>query len=202
MTHSSDIYLAVEGIDGTGKTFVTRHIAEKFGFTKIQEPSNGPIGSLIENGNWDPSTDFFLFMADRVELLKIVHDKKNIVSDRSLYSSYAYQGVYLKNYFGNFDEYFHFFMSAAKLVPLLPTHIFVLYCDVNVALKRVNKRGESSRFERAEYLKGVQDLYFNLKDKISNVTYIDSNVSLDELYGNVDDRVISLLRQARPPEEK
>lgn len=193
MTHSSSIYLAIEGIDGTGKTFVANHIAEKFGFSVLREPSSGTIGRLIGENSWDPTTDFFLFMADRTVILKDVERTGRAVSDRSLYSSYAYQGYYLKNLFGSLDAYFDFFMNTAKLLPVLPTHVFLLYCDVDVALGRVMKRGPASRFEKREYLDEVQKLYFSLKERLKNVVPIDSNGTLEELFGAVDEQVIKLL---------
>jgi dTMP kinase len=197
LTPSSNIYLAIEGIDGTGKTFVAKHIAEKFNFSTIQEPSAGRIGSLIEENNWDPVTDYFLFMADRAEMLKDWVIRGNVVSDRSLYSSYAYQGYHLRKSFEDVNQYFDFFMKTAKLLPVLPTHVFILFCDVDVALGRVMKRGETSRFEKREYLNGVQELYFSLKGRINDLTYVDSNGSLDQLYEEVDRRVTKLLQQGR-----
>jgi dTMP kinase len=199
LTHSSSVYLAIEGIDGTGKTFVAKHIAEKFGFSIIQEPSSGQIGKLISESVWDPTTDFFLFMADRTAILKDQKDKGNVVSDRSLYSSYAYQGYYLKNSFGSLDAYFDFFMNTARLLPILPTHVFLLHCDVDVALGRIKKRGPASRFERREYLEGVQTLYFSLKGKLDNIVLIDSNGTLEELYREVDGQVTKLLSQVHLP---
>ncbi len=193
MTRSSNIYLAIEGIDGTGKTFVAKHVAETFGFATVQEPSSGNIGSLINGNDWDPVTDFFLFMADRAAVLKEGNNRGNVVSDRSLYSSYAYQGYYLSKMFKDVDQYFDFFMKTARLLPVLPTHVFILYCDVDVALGRVTKRGAVSRFEKREYLEGVQNLYYGLKGKLENLTYIDSNGNLDQLYAEVDEQVTKLL---------
>lgn len=193
MTRSSNIYLAIEGIDGTGKTFVAKHVAEKFDFATVQEPSSGNIGSLINGNDWDPVTDFFLFMADRAAVLKEGRNRGNVVSDRSLYSSYAYQGYYLSKMFKDVDQYFDFFMKTARLLPVLPTHVFILYCDVDVALGRVTKRGAVSRFEKREYLEGVQNLYYGLKGKLENLTYIDSNGNLDQLYAEVDEQVTKLL---------
>jgi dTMP kinase len=193
LTRSSSIYLAIEGIDGTGKTYVAKHIVEKFNFSVVQEPSTGRIGSLISENNWDPVTDFFLFMADRAVMLRDKKSPGNVVSDRSLYSSYAYQGYYLSRLFEDVDHYYEFFVSTAKLLPVLPTHVFVLYCDVEIALRRVMRRGAASRFEKKEYLEGVQNLYYSLKGKIHNLVYVDSNGSLDQLYAEVDRQVTKLL---------
>ncbi|MEM0128486.1 MAG: dTMP kinase [Thermoplasmatales archaeon] len=194
MTPFSRIYLAVEGIDGTGKTYVAKHISEKFNFIMAREPSNTEIGAVINSGQWDPITDFFLFMADRSNTLRGLPKDGNIVSDRSLYSSFAYQGYDLWKKFGTFERYFSFFNDVSKLLPALPTHVFVLFCNVNTALERIKGRGKLSRFERLEYLEGVQKLYLELGNVAENVTYVDSNVTLEKLYESVDKEVIKLLR--------
>lgn len=193
MIHTSRLYIAIEGIDGTGKTHVADHISEKFGFVKIQEPSNDELGKFIVNKNWDPLTDFFLFMADRSNFLKDLGPDKNFVSDRSLYSSYAYQGVYLLKKFPSYDDYFNFFMQIGKLLPRIPDFVFVLYSDVDLALDRIGKRGTFSRFEKREFLEGVQQMYFKLKGRMNNLKFIDSNCSLDELFHSVDKEITELL---------
>jgi len=193
LIHTSRLYIAIEGIDGTGKTHVADHISEKFGFVKIQEPSNDELGKFIVNKNWDPLTDFFLFMADRSNFLKDLGPDKNFVSDRSLYSSYAYQGVYLLKKFPSYDDYFNFFMQIGKLLPRIPDFVFVLYSDVDLALDRIGKRGTFSRFEKREFLEGVQQMYFKLKGRMNNLKFIDSNCSLDELFHSVDKEITELL---------
>ncbi|MGC8546895.1 MAG: dTMP kinase [Thermoplasmata archaeon] len=198
LTHSSKLYIAIEGIDGTGKTHVANHISERFGFVKIQEPSNDELGNFIVNKNWDPLTDFFLFMADRSNFLKDLDPDRNFVSDRSLYSSYAYQGVYLSRKFPSYDDYFSFFMQIGKLLPRIPDFVFVLYSDVDLALDRIGKRGTFSRFEKKEFLEGVQEMYFRLQGRIKNLKFINSNCTLDELLQSIDREIIELLPQDRP----
>ncbi len=198
MSHSSKIYIAIEGIDGTGKTHVADYIAKKFYFSKIQEPSDTLLGKLIISNYWDPLTDFFLFMADRSSFLGTLDLNKNYVSDRSLYSSFAYQGVYLLNKFKSFEDYYNFFMQNASLLPRIPDYILILYSDVNIALNRIKLRGDISRFEKGDFLEKVQNIYFKLKEKMKNSVLIDSNGSLDKVYKNVDKIVTELLSQDRP----
>lgn len=199
MTHSSELYIAIEGIDGTGKTHVANFIANKYRFLKIQEPSNSELGRMIVSGNWDPLTDFFLFMADRANFLKSIDIGVNLVSDRSLYSSYAYQGVHLLKKFNSFDDYFNFFMQAGKLLPRLPDFVFVLYSDVDLAMDRIGKRGEMSRFERKEFLERVQDMYFKLDGRIEKLKFINSNCKLEKLIDTMDAEVKELLSQDHLP---
>ncbi len=198
MIHSSSIYIAIEGIDGTGKTNVTNHISEKFNFIKIQEPSADEIGKIIVGKEWDALTDFFLFMADRSNFLKNLDPARNYVSDRSLYSSYAYQGVYLSKRFPSYDEYFNFFIQVQNLLPRVPDFVFVLYSDVDIAIDRIGKRGSFSRFEKREFLDNVQQMYFRLKGRLKNIKFIDSNCSLDYLFVSIDREIKELLQQDRP----
>ncbi len=202
MTHSSRIYLAIEGIDGTGKTYVADYISKKYSFVKLQEPSKSELGNFISNGAWDPVTDFFLFMADRASFLKDLPRDTNYVSDRSLYSSFAYQGYYLMERFRGIDEYFEFFMNSSKILPFLPTHVFVLFSDVDLALKRISGRGKLTRFEKRDYLEKVQEIYFSLKGRVENIKFVDSNNALDDLFKLIDKEITSLSPRGHLPSNK
>ncbi len=179
MTHSSDLYIAVEGIDGTGKTHVATAISKEFNIKIIKEPSDGDIGNLINQKSWDSRTDFFLFFADRIEQLNQI--KGNVVSDRSLYSTFAYQGVELSKLFGNIDSFYDFFKNLTKLLPRTPSHVLLLHGKPELALERIRKEREFSRFEKLEYLRNVQENYFYLSRKEKNFILVDADVPLNDL---------------------
>jgi|ACXJ01.1.fsa_nt_gi thymidylate kinase len=190
---SKHIYLAIEGIDGTGKTHIVRYVAERFNFSAVKEPSQNTIGKLITDGKWNSITDFYLFMADRSEALSSLNSSECIVSDRSLYSSYAYQGVELQHTFGTTEKYFDFFWKAARTLPLLPTHVIVVVMDVEKAMERVVGRGVVSRFEKLDYLKRVQDMYYTLQGRIPNLWFVHNDGTIEELYSSIDDLVLAMM---------
>jgi len=70
------VFIAVEGIDGSGKTTVIAEVAKALPRVYVtREPSGGPIGRLLKEwalrgGTADPHVDALLFAADRVEHYK------------------------------------------------------------------------------------------------------------------------------------
>ena len=102
-------YIALEGIDGAGKTRCQREIAELMEregqrVVCVREPGNTPIGKFIRGYllkravNISPWAEAAMFAADRAELVaKTIRPALErgewVLSDRSVYSSLAYQGL-------------------------------------------------------------------------------------------------------------
>lgn len=101
-------YIAIEGIDGAGKTTVAEAVAERLAelgndVVGVREPGGTSIGEAVRGVLLDPRgemaawTEALLFAAGRAQLAAEVvgpalESGKVVVSDRSVYSSLAYQG--------------------------------------------------------------------------------------------------------------
>ncbi len=101
-------YVAFEGIDGAGKTTVARAVADRledhgFDVLWVREPGGTPTGEAIRrillgrDGVLSDWTEALLFAAARAQLAAEVvgpalEAGRPVVSDRSVYSSLAYQG--------------------------------------------------------------------------------------------------------------
>ena len=101
-------YVALEGIEGAGKSTVARRLAaalraEGHGVLHVREPGGTPAGERIRDILLDPFAELgswseaLLFSAARAQLAKDVigpalADGQWVISDRSVYSSLAYQG--------------------------------------------------------------------------------------------------------------
>ena len=101
-------YVAFEGVDGAGKTTVARRAAAAFegaghDVVFVREPGGTPIGEgirrllLDRGGSMEAWTEAMLFAAQRAQLAAEVigpalREGRAVVSDRSVYSSLAYQG--------------------------------------------------------------------------------------------------------------
>lgn len=108
-----NLFIALEGIDGSGKSTQVKLLAEKATaaghkvYTTF-EPTDGHIGKLLRNilkGNIkaDNKAIAGLFLADRLDhllneangLLKKMAEGYTVISDRYYFSSYAYHSVHM-----------------------------------------------------------------------------------------------------------
>lgn len=97
-------YIAFEGGEGSGKSTQAARLAERLGAQLTREPGGTPIGGLIRGLLLDPATEglderaeALLMLADRAQhlaelVLPTLASGRSVVSDRSGYSTLAYQG--------------------------------------------------------------------------------------------------------------
>lgn len=97
-------YIAFEGLEGCGKSTHVKRLAETLDAVATREPGGTRIGALLrailadpENTDIDPRTELLLMTADRAQLMSELIEPtlasgRHVVSDRSVYSTLAYQG--------------------------------------------------------------------------------------------------------------
>lgn len=97
-------YIALEGLEGCGKSTHTKRLGENLDAVITREPGGTRIGSLLrgiladtENTDMAPRTEALLMAADRAQhMAEVVQPAldagRHVVSDRSIYSTLAYQG--------------------------------------------------------------------------------------------------------------
>lgn len=97
-------YIAFEGGEGSGKSTQAAILAERIGATLTREPGATALGAelrrlLLGSGDWSvgPRAEALMMAADRAQHLDEVvrpalAQGRHVVSDRSAYSSLAYQG--------------------------------------------------------------------------------------------------------------
>ena len=143
-------FIVIEGLDGSGKSTVTKLLAERFAAHDLPcyrtfEPTNGTVGSLIRSilsGKQERLTNAgmaLLFAADRIEHIHneiapyLMHNY--IVCDRYYYSNMAYQ---------SFDDesiklVVQYNKEAMKLCK--PDITFFINVTPEECMKRIEKRG-------------------------------------------------------------
>jgi len=155
------VFIAVEGIDGSGKTTVIAEVAKALPRVYVtREPSGGPIGRLLKEwalrgGTADPHVDALLFAADRVEHYKReieprLREGYVVITERYVESSIAYQGAA-----GVPIEYILYINSV---VPR-PHLTIILDVDPAEAVKRIKARERLEKFEDVEFLRRVREIY-------------------------------------------
>ncbi|MCK4278329.1 MAG: dTMP kinase [Desulfurellaceae bacterium] len=166
-------YIAFEGIDGAGKTTQAKLFQSFLASINIKslltkEPGGTPVGIkikeiLLENKVYK-ETELLLFLADRSQHIREVvkpNIEKNfiVVSDRSLYSTIAYQG------FGKgIDVKFLHKLSSFTNNKLFPQLVFLIDMQPEVCVMRCKKR-DKEKSESISFLKKVREGYLKLSEK-------------------------------------
>jgi dTMP kinase len=154
-------FVAIEGIDGSGKSIVISHLAGILPRVyATREPSGGPIGRLIKEwalrgGSSDPHVDALLFAADRIEHYRREVKPKLmegflVVTERYVESSIAYQGAA--------GVPIDFIKYINSLVPK-PDLTVILDVDPQIAVERISRRGGTEKFEHAAFMRRVREIY-------------------------------------------
>lgn len=154
-------FVAVEGIDGAGKSTAISRLAQLLPRVYVTaEPSRGPIGRLIKEwalrgGSVDPHVDALLFAADRIEHYRReveprLREGYIVVTERYIESSLAYQVAA-----GVAPDFVACINSA---VPR-PHLTVILDLPPEVAVARLAARTHSEKFERLEFLRRVREIY-------------------------------------------
>ncbi len=183
-------YIAFEGIDGCGKTtqaelFVNYLKKEGYcvHFTKEPGGTNSKIRDLLLEERWPSKAELLLFLADRA--LNIVNVKRKIeqgcvvVSDRSIYSTMAYQG-----YGEGLDLEFLEKLNLFSTNGLKPEVVFCLDIDLETMRNRIKKR-DAIESKGGEFFIRVRKGYVEISKKEKNFFLIDGKKSKEEVFKDV-----------------
>jgi dTMP kinase len=187
-------YLALEGVDGSGKSTVGAALVTALGDRGIEailvrEPGGTALGEavrglLLDSDELDDWAEVFLFAAQRAELAREViapalRAGTWVVSDRTYYSSIAYQGR--ARGLGE-DEVRH--INETGLDGVLPDHVFVLDVEPELALSRQHHPDRIGR-EGVEFQAAVRSSYRDLARSEDKVTLLDGRLSVAEMVSRV-----------------
>ncbi len=164
--HNQFMYICLEGIDGAGKSTQIKLlydwlIESGHEVELVVEPTSSPVGVLIRKmlqNSRATEPDFqktlgLLFAADRMILMDKIRDEESkgkiVISDRSFYSSMAYQSP---------SEW----IAEINKFVRKPDLVILLDLDVETAVSRCQGTDE---FEKKAFLSKVQKNYLELSDK-------------------------------------
>lgn len=193
------ILIAIEGIDGAGKTTQAKLVAEELSKSSnvhlTKNPTDGLIGKFIREvlaGKVDiPPVSFqYLFSADRqVQQEEIVNELKEgkiIITDRYFWSAIVYGIVDREGL--DFDQAGNLLLVSQGILSmyhqfLLPDLTIFLDIPMKVALERINlKKIEKEIYENEEKLKKIEKGYKWLINKFpKEFTIIDGTKSEKEI---------------------
>ena len=185
-------FIVIEGIDGCGKSTVSKAVADWFGPGTVltREPTDSWLGRAVREGSKEevsPYLDALLFMADRanhtLEIAEHLGNGKVVVCDRYYHSTVAYQTAYLER--KSLGDNFDWLLEANTRISIHPDLTFLLTADPEEALARIGHRGELSRFEKVDFLKEVQENYLRLARLDETIVQIDASRPPEEVVGQV-----------------
>lgn len=179
------VLIAIEGIDGAGKTTQSKILLEKLterGYSAVglHEPTEGSWGKkikeLAKNGRHkiNPETESDFFYLDRIEdvekhIIPSLQKKKIVIMDRYYFSNVAYQGA--RGLLPHSIE-----KKNEKIAPV-PDVTILLDLPPEVALKRIrHKRNVTpNHFERRKYLEEVRRIFLKQFSNRPNIRIIDGD---------------------------
>ena len=165
-------FVTFEGIDGSGKTTVSKRVFEKLksqGYDVVltYEPTDTWIGKCVQKcieTDGDPFVTAFTFIADRIEhgkeIQKWLDNAKLVLCDRYAESTYAYQGAQLQA-LGKGNPIRWLQELSKDRIPI-PDRTFIFLIDPQVSLARIQNREKLIPFERVSFLEKVQKNYLTL----------------------------------------
>ncbi|MFZ0013730.1 MAG: dTMP kinase [Acidimicrobiia bacterium] len=192
-------YVALEGVDGSGKSTVGKALVEALGRRGVEailvrEPGGTAVGEtvrglLLDSESLDPWAEVFLFAAQRAELARSVvlpalEADTWVVSDRTYYSSIAYQGRAR-----GLGEDAVRTINEIGLDGVVPDHVFVLDVAPDVALARQDRPDRIGR-EGVEFQTSVRDAYRDLSAAEDKVVTIDGALRVDEMVSRILEEVL------------
>jgi len=187
-------YIALEGGDGSGKSTVSaalRTRLEELGRTVVvvREPGGTPLGEvvrglLLDSERLDDWAEVLLFAAQRAELAREVvapalESGEWVVSDRTYYSSIAYQGRARGLGVDRIRS-----INETGLDGVTPNHVFVLDVDPATALARQDHPDRIGR-EGVEFQASVREGYLDLGRTDPKVSILDGSASVDDLVDQI-----------------
>lgn len=191
-------YIALEGLEGCGKSTHTKRLGENLDAVITREPGGTRIGSLLrgiladtENTDMAPRTEALLMAADRAQhMAEVVQPAldagRHVVSDRSIYSTLAYQGHGRR--LGTADL---LSISTWALEGRLPDLVVFIDVPTQILNERLAKRN-LDRFERegADFFARINDGFHQLiASDPDRFVVIDGTAPKDDVEADIRTRV-------------
>ena len=190
--------ITFEGIDGSGKTTQADLLHKRLlssGRTAhiFREPGGTAIGENIRSilldtsfSEMSPHTELFLYLAARsqitAELIKPALDRgEDVILDRYIDSTTAYQG-YARGL--GIEEMIRLNLIATN--GLMPDITFIIDCEPELALKRINTEPDRLESEGIAFMRMVREGFIKLRDyDRERIIICDGNRRINEIEKDV-----------------
>ena len=194
------MFIAVEGIDGSGKSTTIREI-KRYLESKGEavyltaEPTTLATGKIVRNFLSETNSDTPLihemlalaFAADRInhlreEIWPALRKKQTVITDRYFFSSIAYQSLNVS----------YEWVKGINRFATLPDILVFIDVSVDKAVERLTKfRTSTEIYEKRELLQQIDRNYREVikefEDNIK-VIYLNGNLDIDKIYGDIEEK--------------
>ena len=201
---NTPVYIALEGLEGCGKSTHTTRLGQRLDAVITREPGGTRIGGELRailadpaNVELDRRTEALLMAADRAQhmaeiIAPALERGQHVVSDRSIYSTLAYQG-----YGRQLGTTELLSISQWALRDRLPD--IVVYIDVptDILNERLAKR-DLDRFERegADFFARIAQGFSELRAADpQRWIVIDGTMTKDDVEADIYTKVLARLNQ-------
>ena len=184
-------YLAFEGIDGSGKTTLINELSNKLtksnvDFKIVREPGGSKLGEgirellLSHDYNVEPTSEALLMSASRAQLIQeivkpAINNGQLVITDRSAYSSVAYQGVGRDLGYQKIYE-----LNDLAIDSFWPEKVILLDIDPKISLSR-QKIADRIGSGEVDFFQKVRSGYLKLADEFeSQFLVLNATKSIDE----------------------
>ena len=204
--------IAFEGGEGSGKGTQIRMLKESlvnlgYDVLDIIEPGGTPVGHTIRNILLNRKdldilgiTEVFLFSASRAQQVRTVtrpalEQGKVVLSDRSFYSTYAYQGAARTQPTELIEQLTNFAVGET-----IPDLVILLDLSPELGLARKKDQGEINRLdaETLEFHKKVRNAYLTMaKTNPELWQVVDAEAGVEEIHSRIKTIVFEALKTNR-----
>lgn len=203
------LFIAFEGIDGSGKSTQVKRLAEFLAQKGLKvyatcEPTDSPIGKIIRDifnhrMEGDQRVIAALFAADRLHhllnssdgIMKKLEEGYTVITDRYYFSSYAYHSVHNIN--------MDWVISANALSAEILKPDLNIYIDINpeISMQRIsNGRAHIEMYETLDNLTKVHEKYKEAFEKIGkeeNVFVVDGNRTSEAIFTEISEKINTMI---------
>ncbi|MBZ4643467.1 MAG: thymidylate kinase [Deferribacteraceae bacterium] len=204
MLSNNPLFIAIDGIDGCGKSTQAKMLAQYFSDIGLnvfltKEPGGTEVGNILRNilisqkYHLDSISEMLLYSADRLEhqkqiIIPKLGENTNVITDRFLSSTYAYQIFGRKLEKNILDE-------LVKLtVKIFPHYTFILDIKPEVAIERAKNRliqhgkmEEEGKFEslKISFFEDVRDGFLWYANNFPGCHIIDADNTVEEIHKSI-----------------
>ena len=198
------MFIAVEGIDGSGKSTTIREI-KRYLESKGEavyltaEPTTLATGKIVRNFLSETNSDTPLihemlalaFAADRInhlreEIWPALRKKQTVITDRYFFSSVAYQSLNVS----------YEWVKGINRFATLPDVLVFIDVSVDKAVERLTKfRTSTEIYEKRELLQQIDRNYREVIKEFEDnlkVIYLNGNLDIDKIYSDVEEKFAPL----------